>query len=157
MKKLLLLLFCVSLIFHSCKKEDGQDPSVSDDSFSTNQILLEVSGLENLDGNLAIAINNSSVQFNSNTECYRDTIIDIVSNHMMITIGNIVPGTYAVSLFHDVDEDGELDLGLFNIPEEGFGFSNNPAIGFSQPDFDDCKFVLEENQSITVPIVLVYL
>jgi len=46
---------------------------------------------------------------------------------------------------------------LFNIPQEGFGFSNNPSISFSQPDFNDCKFVIEEGQSVVIPVYLVYL
>ena len=156
MKKLLLLLFCLLFIFNSCKKEEV-DLDILENPSVTTQIILEVYGFETLDGDLAIAINNSSEQFISNTECYRDTIIDIPSNDITLTIEGIIPGTYAISIFHDEDEDGELDLGFLNIPEEGFGFSNNPPIGFSQPDFNDCKFTIEDNQSVTIPISLVYL
>ena len=154
MKRILLLLILLSLLFNSCKKEDGQEPYI-EPSLAT-QILIEVYGLENLDGDLFIAINNSSEQFISNTECYRDTIIDVTSNDMIVSIEDVISGTYAVSVFHDENKDGELNLGFLNIPEEGFGFSNNPAIGFSQPSFDDCEFVIEEGQSVVVPISLVY-
>ena len=48
--------------------------------------------------------------------------------------------------------------GLFNlIPQEGFGFSNNPEIGFSEPEFNVCKFELEEGLVISVPISLIYM
>ncbi len=154
MKRILLLLILLSLLFNSCKKEDGQEPYI-EPSLAT-QILIEVYGLENLDGDLFIAINNSSEQFISNTECYRDTIIDVTSNDMIVSIEDVISGTYAVSVFHDENKDGELNLGFLNIPEEGFGFSNNPAIGFSQPTFNDCEFVVEEGQSMIVPISLVY-
>ena len=137
MKKLLLLLFCLLFIFNSCKKEEV-DLDILENPSVTTQIILEVYGFENLDGDLAIAINNSSEQFISTTECYRDTIIDIPSNDITLTIEGIIPGTYAISIFHDEDEDGELDLGFLNIPEEGFGFSNTPPICFSQHDFNDC-------------------
>ena len=153
MKRILLLLI-LSLLFNSCKK-DGQEPYA--EPSLTTQIILEVYGIENLDGDLFIAINNSSEQFISNTECYRDTIIDITSNSMIVSIEDVISGTYAVSIFHDENGDGELNLGFLNIPDEGFGFSNNPAIGFSQPNFNDCEFVVEEGQSVTVPISLVYL
>ena len=156
MKKLLLLLFCLLFIFNSCKKEEV-DLDILENPSVTTQIILEVYGFENLDGDLAIAINNSSEQFISTTECYRDTIIDIPSNDITLTIEGIIPGTYAISIFHDEDEDGELGLGFLNIPEEGFGFSNNPTIGFSQPDFNDCQFTIEEAQSLTISILLVYL
>ena len=157
MRKLLVLLLCVPLMFNSCKKEGGEAPYLIENPSVTTQIFLEVYGFENLDGNLVIAIDNSSEQFDSDTECYIDTTIDVISTDMTIIIDGINSGTYAISIFHDEDEDSKLDLGLLDIPQEGFGFSNNPDIGFSKPEFNDCKFVIEEGQSIAVPIILVYL
>tara|TARA_Y100000588_G_C13530364_1_gene617492 strand:- start:44 stop:511 length:468 start_codon:yes stop_codon:yes gene_type:complete len=155
MKKL-LLLSCLVFIFNSCKKEDAELDILVNPS-ATTEIILQVKGFENLDGNLAIAMSNTSEQFMSNIESYKDTIIDVNSSDMTLVIEDVIPGTYAISIFHDENENGELDVGAFNIPQEGFGFSNNPNIGFSQPDFNDCKFVLEEEQSLTIPIELVYL
>ena len=43
------------------------------------------------------------------------------------------------------------------IPQEGFGFSNNPTIGLSEPSFSDCNFDIEEGQSLAVPITLIYM
>ena len=154
MKKLLLILLCVPLMFSTCKKENGLDPYV-EPSLST-EILIEVDGFESLEGDLFIAINNSSEQFISDTEFYKDTIIDIISDNIVVRIEDVIPGVYAISVFHDENQDAELNLGFLNIPEEGFGFSNNPAIGVSQPSFDDCEFVIEEGQSVVVPISLVY-
>lgn len=34
----------------------------------------------------------------------------------------------AVSVLHDSDQNGELNRGLFGIPTEGIGFSNNPSL-----------------------------
>ena len=174
MRKLLLILLCLPLLFTTCKKDDhspgnsnwnpnntGSDTtntgSDTTNIFVTAQISLDVSGLENLDGDLAIVMNNSSEQFISNTEWYKDTTVDVNSDNMIILIKDIIAGTYAVSLFHDQNSNGELDLNFFNIPEEGFGFSNNPTILFSQPDFNDCKFIIEAGDSVFIPITLVYL
>lgn len=146
------------LIFNSCKKEDGQEPYILENSNLLTKITLEVYGFDNLNGDLAVAVNNSSTQFNSNTNTYIDTIILVTSNKITLVFDDVAVGNYAISVFHDEDSDGELDVGSFlGIPEEGFGFSNNPAIGFSQPDFNDCKFVVEEHQNVIVPISLVYL
>ena len=51
----------MTLIFSTCKKENGLDPYV-EPSLST-EILIEVDGFESLEGDLFIAINNSSEQF----------------------------------------------------------------------------------------------
>src|ERR1700730_11432692 len=37
----------------------------------------------------------------------------------------IAPGTYAVACFHDENDNGRLDTGLFGIPTEGTAASNN--------------------------------
>ena len=79
---------------------------------------------------------------------------------MEVNINDIDPGEYVISVFHDVDENGELNLSSFlgfDIPQEGFGFSNNPSIGLSQPTFDDCKFTIIEYETLIVPITLNYL
>jgi uncharacterized protein (DUF2141 family) len=46
------------------------------------------------------------------------------------------PGRYAVAVYHDENDNGELDTNLLGIPTEGYGFSND-ATGFAgPPDFD---------------------
>ncbi len=43
----------------------------------------------------------------------------------MNSVANLPVGSYAVSLFHDRNQDGVLNRGELGIPSEGFGFSNN--------------------------------
>ena len=50
------------------------------------------------------------------------------------------PGEYAVSLIHDANGNHKLDKNLFGMPTEGFGFSRNPAIAFSQPSYAATRF-----------------
>ena len=60
-------------------------------------------------------------------------------------------GTYALAVLHDQDADGEYDLF-----KEGFGFSNNPRILFSPPDYDEASFTVEEG-TLSLPVDLNYL
>ncbi|MEM7437378.1 MAG: DUF2141 domain-containing protein [Myxococcota bacterium] len=54
---------------------------------------------------------------------------------------NVKPGTYAVSVMHDIDNDGELDSNLVGRPKEPWAVSNNaPAERFGPPKFDAAKF-----------------
>lgn len=47
----------------------------------------------------------------------------------------VAPGTYAVAVLHDENENQKLDRNLLGIPTEGFGFSNNPRVFFAAPSF----------------------
>jgi uncharacterized protein (DUF2141 family) len=55
---------------------------------------------------------------------------------------NSVPaGTYALSCFHDENQNGRLDTGMFGIPVEGYGFSNEAKASlFGPPSFAEAKF-----------------
>jgi len=164
MKKLLflpLIILGLSLSVVSCKKDEpnGEEPEVVDSLLLNTKILLEVEGFENLDGNLAIAIYNNSETFNSETEFYIEAAFTVDESYMSIVIDSMDAGTYAISILHDEDESGDMEMGGFLnlIPQEGFGFSNNPVIGISEPSFSDCKFAIDEGQAVSVPITLIYM
>ncbi len=64
---------------------------------------------------------------------------------------NLEPGTYAVIVFHDEDDDGTLDEGLFGAPTEGYGFSNNAEGFFAAPSFKAAGVLLGSgDRSITI-------
>jgi uncharacterized protein (DUF2141 family) len=57
-------------------------------------------------------------------------------------------GQYAAAVFHDKNDNGELDekrIVFVKVPAEPFGFSNNPKIVMSAPDFDDCSFDVKDS------------
>lgn len=63
----------------------------------------------------------------------------------LIVFDALPPGDYAVSIFHDADADGELDTGLFGIPSEDVGFSNNARGRFGPAKWNDASFQLGQS------------
>lgn len=61
-------------------------------------------------------------------------------------------GTYAVSVVYDENGDGQLDTGLFGIPSEPVGFSNNVKGVFGPPSFDKTSFTLSQSETITIAL-----
>ena len=51
------------------------------------------------------------------------------------------PGRYALTLFHDENNNQRLDT-MLGIPREGFGFSRNPTIRFGAPRFEQVSIDL---------------
>jgi uncharacterized protein (DUF2141 family) len=49
---------------------------------------------------------------------------------------NVPAGDYGVVALHDENRNHKLDRNMFGKPKEGFGFANNPHVGFSAPPFD---------------------
>ena len=57
------------------------------------------------------------------------------------------PGTYAVALFHDENNDHHLNTNALGIPTEGYGFSNNPTLYFGPPGLDKVRFALHSGDN----------
>jgi uncharacterized protein (DUF2141 family) len=53
------------------------------------------------------------------------------------------PGIYAVSVYQDRDVNFKFNKGLFGLPTEPYGVSNNPPMSFGPPDFDESAFKVE--------------
>lgn len=66
----------------------------------------------------------------------------IHGNQAEYTFRNIPDGSYAIKVFQDVDSSGVLKTGAFGKPQEGYGFSNNPAAGFGMPSYDKIQFTV---------------
>jgi uncharacterized protein (DUF2141 family) len=63
---------------------------------------------------------------------------------------NVPKGNYAVALFHDTNNDGELNTNMLGIPKEGYGVSNNVKNLFSGPGYKQCAFQHIAETSLTI-------
>ncbi len=69
-----------------------------------------------------------------------------------VTFNNIKEGEYAISLYHDEDDNNKLNT-FFKIPTEPYGTSNNAKGQFGPPNWEDAKFKVSgtnETQHITL-------
>lgn len=124
-------------------------------AFSNSQveqgtIRITIKGIENEGGIMMIALFNEEDKF-LKTPSYSQEVK--ISNETVIeAVFKDVPyRKYAVSIFHDLDEDGELDSNMIMIPREPIGFSNDYFPKFGPPKFKNAAFDLnEEELSMTV-------
>jgi uncharacterized protein (DUF2141 family) len=64
------------------------------------------------------------------------------------------PGTYAVTVYEDLNGNHKLDHNFIGIPSEPVGASNNPTGKMRPPRFDECSFHLGASaQAITITLV----
>jgi uncharacterized protein (DUF2141 family) len=70
-----------------------------------------------------------------------------------IVVKGLRPGRYAVAVFHDEDGDGRFDQGFLGIPLEDYGFSNNAAVFFGPPSFNDAAVTVgPDGATITIDL-----
>ena len=63
----------------------------------------------------------------------------------------IPPGTYAIGVYIDENENEKLDTNFLGIPKEQYGFSNN-AKAFGIPKFESASFQLNEYKKISIDL-----
>jgi len=85
----------------------------------------------------------------------RHGFLPIPAGADQMTIDAMVPpGTYAVSVYEDLNGNHRLDHNFLGIPREPVGVSGNPRSRYGPPHFDECSFrVGDEAQTITIAVV----
>ena len=109
---------------------------------TTGVLMVTLSGMKNDKGSLVYAMWSGSEGW-LKTNSIREGSVPIVDGKSQINFEGLPFGEYAISVFQDRNGNGKLDTGLFGIPKEPFGFSNDPKIGFGPPKYEDSVFMLE--------------
>jgi uncharacterized protein (DUF2141 family) len=76
-----------------------------------------------------------------------------LSDNKTIVEFDLPVGEYAVSTYHDLNNNKELDRYFFGKPKEPYGFSNNVR-SLGPPSFESCKFSIQnEVKSINIKLM----
>jgi len=102
--------------------------------------MIRVSGLESGRGVVRYGLYNSAKNFPATKGQILKGDVPAAVAGVTIVINSLKPGFYAVAVFHDENRNDEFDQGIFGIPLENYGFSNNARGFFSAPSFDAAKF-----------------
>ena len=117
-----------------------------------SQLTLKVD-LKNTSGQLFTAVYNSEDTYLDETRFFRQAIVSIKENPCVYTISDLPPGTYAIAIFQDVNNNNVLDKNLFGIPKEPYAFSNNARGHFGPPSFSAAKLqVTDQPLQITISL-----
>ncbi len=88
-----------------------------------------------------------------NGKATRDTFVNANHVNMVVAFDNIPAGIYSVRIYQDVNNNGILDTGLFGLPIEKCGFSNNiiPFMG-GNPSFEKTRFLVFTSDTIHIKL-----
>lgn len=114
------------------------------------QLEVTVKNIQNQKGKILIAIYNSTETFLK--EPIQHKVISIEDEAKFPTsiqtvFKGLPAGEYAVSVYHDENENWKLDRNWLGIPKEMFGFSNDARAKFSPPTFNECSVGIFSDKS----------
>ena len=109
-----------------------------------------VVGLKNQKGDVHIAIFNKAKYFPYQEGILHEGKATISGNIATLKFKNLMPGPYSTAVYHDENFNHKFDQGLFGIPMEDYGFSNNVSIFLSPPSFEEAMFQIKEPKTKVV-------
>ncbi len=114
---------------------------------------VEITNVRSEGGTLRVALYKPGAKFGKTEPDFHKNIPVKQAGSLKVAF-DIVPGTYAIALYHDKNDNDKLDKNMVGYPREPFGFSNNYRPVVSAPDFKDCAFVLtEKGTSISIKLI----
>ena len=119
-------------------------PAPSGAQEAKGSLRITITGIESDDGSINVALVNSEDLFLSKTEApFRSAIAMIENQTVEVVFGELPHGDYTISVFHDENDNGELDSGFMGRPKEPYGFSNDARGKLGPPSYDDAVFSLD--------------
>jgi uncharacterized protein (DUF2141 family) len=119
---------------------------------ATLTLTVVLDGLASDAGTAAIAVYDTSAAYEALQEPVRKARLQIVDRRCTWTVEALPPGDYAVTAYHDLDGDGELDKGAFGIPSEPYGFSNGARGKLGPPAWKAVRVSLTGDTRLRVPL-----
>jgi len=119
----------------------------------TAELTVSVIGIEVLKGKVMIALFNSKETYFNYDEISAGAEVPIDSSSVTHTFKGLPPGTYAVTIYQDVDNNGEMNRSWIGFPKEPYAFSNNFRSMIRPASFKDASFLLEKDLRIEISMV----
>ncbi len=109
-------------------------------------LVIEALDFKGSKGRALFAVYDSSDTWLKPPRALKLVTAPITGTKVSVTIGDLPPGVYAVSVIHDENTNNRLDMHWFPIPgpDEGAGVSNDATATFGPPSFKDSRFRLSD-------------
>ncbi|MFP2996679.1 DUF2141 domain-containing protein [Spongiivirga sp. MCCC 1A20706] len=130
MKKLLTAILLMAMTSLSFAQEQGT-------------IMVTVSNASSDEGKILVGLYKSEDSFLKKT--FKGTSAKTVDGKCEVLFENIPFGEYAVSIFHDENDNNRLDTNFMGIPKEDNACSNQAKGFMGPPKYKDAKFTLDNN------------
>lgn len=123
---------------------------------ATASIRINVGTFRNRNGKLGCRLFKSAAGFPDGSAGTVEVRVPITGATTLCSFEGLAPGTYAVAVMHDENDNQKLDKSLFGVPVEGYGVSNNHTYALSAPTWEESKIRVEPGQSLGLGISLRY-
>ncbi len=106
----------------------------------------------NAGGVLRLALCPNKEAYHSEQGC-RVQSVEATGRSVRIAFTDVLPGTCAIKVFHDINADNKLNTSWIGWPQEPYGFSNDAPVNTGPPSFRLAAITMGE-KGLTTRIAL---
>lgn len=114
---------------------------------NSGRLAVTVQSVASADGHVLVAACSKEAFLTA--ECVHTGLAPAQDGAVTVMIEDIPSGTYAVQVFHDANDNFDLDRNMIGMPLEGFGFSNDAPMRFGPPRFKDAAITVDSDLTTT--------
>ena len=111
-------------------------------------LIIQVNNVKKIQGKVWIGIYDSKKNFMVREKAIVQGFEVSSTGILVCKVPQLPFGTYAIAVFHDLNNNGELDTSFIGIPKEPYGFSVKPRSKWRIPRFHEVKFDFKEIDQI---------
>lgn len=97
-------------------------------------------------GMLRIALCPNKEAYDTEEGCVLKSV-EAAGRTVRCSFDELIPGVYAVKVFHDINADNKLNTSWIGWPQEPYGFSNDAPVNMGPPPFKLAAFEVGTKES----------
>jgi len=118
-----------------------------------NTLTVNITGISQLKGDIYVYLYTSEKGFPIEiSKANKFLKAKVTKKSLSVSFKDVASGTYAISVYHDIDGNGKINQNFLGIPKEPVGVSNNTEGFMGPPKYEDAKFNLNTNKSIEIKL-----
>jgi uncharacterized protein (DUF2141 family) len=102
---------------------------------------VRIDGLREAKGHIMLSLTDSAEAWDGKAEARTRLRQPVAATSETIRFDDLPPGSYAVQVFHDANDNGRMDTNILGMPVEGYGFSRNPLV-MRKATYEEARFEL---------------
>lgn len=119
------------------------------------EVIVQVRGAASDAGSVGCSLFTSAQGFPMDSRSALQQWVPVFRGAAMCRFDAVSPGTYAVSVGHDLNGNRRVDTNFLGFPTEGWGVSNNVVPALRAPRFDEAAFKVQGEAPVALDIRLV--
>jgi uncharacterized protein (DUF2141 family) len=104
-------------------------------------LTITIDQIKNNKGHIILGLHTSETFMKA--DAIQQVSSEIVDGEIVASFTNVKPGTYAIMVLHDENDNANMDFESNGMPKETYGMSNNPLL-MGPPQFSDAKFEISD-------------